>query len=650
MWIKFYKTLFTLLILTIGLECSAYSLEQQRQFFLQAENKIIANTNETFSAISTGLENYPLYPYLEYRWLSQHIDKQTQIKGFLRKNKSSRYARKLRQQWLTYLYQHQDWNNFVAYSIASKSKRQQCRYQWARYQLNYKTKALTATQKTWLTGRSLPKACDPLLAKFTRSAFLTQALIWQRFQLAIKAKQFKLATYLSKILSSSKAQKNASHWLTLAKKPELITTNHFLQEVSRNQQPDMLIYAMKRLISKDVDNAIATWKVKQAHYQLSQTQVNKIERTIALQLAFNKSDQAYTWFNKLTRLDATTRIWAIRAALIEQNWAHVQAALNKLSPQEKQKLRWKYWQARTYLQTNQQSKGLAIFSKLAKERDYYGFIAADYLQQDYHLQDKPILFDKQKKAALLATPTFKMISEFRFLQRDKEAQLNWWDALRNFKGNNVLIAAKIAQQWQWHKLAILTVARVKSWDDVGLRFPIDYADRIQQNAQLQQLDQAIIYGLVRRESMFDEKAQSPVGALGLMQVMPRTGRQIAKEISFPLKSSSALLEASTNIKFGAYYYKQMLDQFGGHYALAAAAYNAGPHRVIKWTKFEREFPADIWIETIPFKETRAYVSAVLSYALIYQKRLGTNTLLMADFMRSVQPGKPVDANLLAKKK
>ncbi|MCK5354357.1 MAG: transglycosylase SLT domain-containing protein, partial [Methyloprofundus sp.] len=476
---------------------------------------------------------------------------------------------------------------------------QQCRYQWARYQLNYKTKALTATQKIWLTGRSLPKACDPLLAKFSSSSFLTQALIWQRFELAVKAKQFKLAAYLSKKLSNSTAQKVASQWLTLSNRPQLVATGSFLQGVSRDQQADMLVYAMKRLISQDVDKAIPIWQKNQPQYQLSQAQINKIERAIALQLAFNKSDQAYTWFTKLSTLDSTTRIWAVRAALIEQNWTHVQSALNKLTAQEKQKLRWKYWQARTYLQTNQQTKGLALFAELAKERDYYGFIAADYLQQDYRLQDKPIIFDEAKRAALLSSKSFKVINEFQLLQRDKEAQLNWWNALRNIKGNDLLIAAKIAQQWQWHKLAILTVAKVKSWDDVSLRFPIDYADKIQQNAHIQQLDQAIIYGLVRRESMFDEKAQSPVGALGLMQVMPRTGKQIAKEISFSLKSSSDLLEASTNIKFGAYYYKQMLDQFSGHYALAAAAYNAGPHRVIRWTKLEREFPADIWIETIP---------------------------------------------------
>ena len=239
-----------------GLESSANSREQQRKDFLQAENSVIEGANEDFSVISKGLESYPLFPYLEYQWLSKHLDKKTQIQTFLGKNKSSRYARKLRQDWLTYLYKHQDWSEFVAHYKSSKSKARQCRYQWARYKLNYKTKALTATKKIWLTGRSLPKVCDPLLKKFTQSSFLTQQLVWQRFELAIKAKQMKLAKYLSKKLSRAEMQKNANHWLKLVRNPDLVVENHFVQGLSRTQKSDMIVYAMQRLISNNFDKAL----------------------------------------------------------------------------------------------------------------------------------------------------------------------------------------------------------------------------------------------------------------------------------------------------------------------------------------------------------------------------------------------------------
>ncbi|WP_221900187.1 transglycosylase SLT domain-containing protein [Bathymodiolus platifrons methanotrophic gill symbiont] len=171
-----------------------------------------------------------------------------------------------------------------------------------------------------------------------------------------------------------------------------------------------------------------------------------------------------------------------------------------------------------FLQNGQRDKGLAIFKQLAKERSYYGFMAADYLQQDYALVNKPIILEEKNKLRLLLQEDFLIISEFRALKLDKEAQQFWWQAVRNLKGNGLLAAAKIAQQWKWHKQAILTVARAKYWDDVALRFPIEYEQGIQENASKQQLDTAIIYGLIRRESMFDETAGSPVGAMGLMQM------------------------------------------------------------------------------------------------------------------------------------
>ncbi len=649
MRIKFYKFLFAVTLLVSEGGVSATSLEQQRQTYLRAEGSIMAGADEDFSVISKGLDDYPLYPYLEYQWLNKHLDKKIQIKAFLKKNKSSRYARKLRQQWLTYLYKHQDWKEFVTYARPSKSKFSQCRYQWARYNINFRTKALIETKKIWLTGRSLPKVCDPLLEKFTHSKFLTQALIWQRYELAIKARQFNLSTYLSKKLSSTDTKNLASQWLMLAKQPQLIAKDSFLQGVSRTQQAAMFVYAMRRLISNNVDTGLPLWEKRKAHYKLSQAQINTLERSIALQLAFQKSELAYKRFTKLNTLDYVSRTWAVRAALIEQDWVHVQNALNKLSSQEKQKQRWKYWQARTYFQTKQKKKGVAIFTELAKQRSYYGFIAADYLHQAYLLENKPIQVNEKEQMALLSTKTFIMMNEFRFLQMDKEAQLNWWDAIQGLKGSQVLNAAKIAQLWQWNKLAILTVAQAKHWDDVALRFPVNYVDNIKEHAKLQGLDQSIIYGLVRRESMFDEKAQSPVGALGLMQVMPRTGRQIARELKFPWRSKSVLLEAPTNIKFGSYYYKQMLNEYNGHFALAAAAYNAGPHRVNKWINIDRNYAADVWIETIPFKETRAYVSAVLTYALIYQRQLGAGKLSMSDFMLDIQAKKPASTNVLAEK-
>jgi len=229
-----------------------------------------------------------------------------------------------------------------------------------------------------------------------------------------------------------------------------------------------------------------------------------------------------------------------------------------------------------------------------------------------------------------------LIAELNALDRVVEAKRQWWYQIKRLKKTEIMAAAKLAEQWGWNQVAIYTIARAKYWDDVGLRFPIKYEDQIQQNARLNNLDPAIILGLIRRESAFDEKARSPVGARGLMQIMPKTGRQIARELKQKWRSESVLFNPEVNVKYGSYYYKQLLNQFNGHYALAAAAYNAGPHRVNKWLP-ELPMAADIWIETIPFKETRAYVGAVLTYALIYQQRMHRNVLKIKEFLRDILP-------------
>ena len=147
----------------------------------------------------------------------------------------------------------------------------------------------------------------------------------------------------------------------------------------------------------------------------------------------------------------------------------------------------------------------------------------------------------------------------------------------------------------------------------------------------------IIYGLIRRESAFNEKATSPTGARGLMQIMPGTGRYIAKNLNERWRGKNSLYDPVTNIKYGSYYYQKLLTQFDGHYALALAAYNAGPNKVKRWLPEDKTVPADIWIETIPYRETREYVTSVLAYALIYQQRTQSNELTMNDFTREVEP-------------
>ncbi len=119
--------------------------------------------------------------------------------------------------------------------------------------------------------------------------------------------------------------------------------------------------------------------------------------------------------------------------------------------------------------------------------------------------------------------------------------------------------------------------------------------------------------------------------------MPATARLVAREKGLPKPSNSTLITADTNIALGTGYLRMMLDDLHQEEVLATAAYNAGPHRVTRWLEGST-LPVDLWVEMIPFKETRTYVQRVLAYAIIYDGRLGNPTRRLSERMRSTRPG------------
>jgi soluble lytic murein transglycosylase len=142
--------------------------------------------------------------------------------------------------------------------------------------------------------------------------------------------------------------------------------------------------------------------------------------------------------------------------------------------------------------------------------------------------------------------------------------------------------------------------------------------------------------IARRESAFFPQARSPVGARGLMQIMPATGKQVAASIG-RRHSGSDLYEVEHNVLLGSTYYRQLLDRFDGNRVFALTAYNAGPHRVDRWRNEPGEgVPVEVWIETIPYRETRNYVQAVLSYNVVFQYLMGDSHSLLTSRERQAQ--------------
>lgn len=629
-----YGNLILMCVLTLPVTVSGNTLEQQRTDFPRAEKLIAQKNDEAFWAIGESLKDYPLYPYLQYQWLKNNLHQTSRVLGFLTEYKDTRYAGLLRSQWLSYLARHESWHEFLQHYQASGNSALECQFYWAKYQTGDVRLALNEAKRLWTVGSSLPKECDALASALIKSPLFTQELIWQRFELALKKDNVQLAEYLKRLL---KNQAVADVWLQVHKKPALIDGD------ALRIGPDSLggrifAHAIDRLAKTDPELAARIWDSRKPRFAVDALADQRLERRLALALAYAKNKKAYDRLSRLVHVDAEVREWKVRAALFEQNWRHIAEALAGLTDQERLEPRWQYWQARALAKADDALQARDVYNHLAEDRSFYGFLAADMVSKPYKLTDKPVFLSGNELETLAEESGFKVARELDFLGRTQEAQRQWWFAVKKLPKERLMTAAKLAQQWQWDQVAVFTLVKADYWDDMALRFPVNYLSAVSNNAYRHNLDPAVIFGLIRQESVFDKHAESPAGAKGLMQIMPKTGQQIARDLREKWQSEASLFDPDINVKYGSFYYRQLLDKFNGHLALATAAYNAGPRRVGQWLPSSETVPADIWIETIPFKETRKYVSAVLSYIVIYQDRMHKKALKIKDFMLDVLPG------------
>ena len=615
---------------------SKSTLLEQRDIFIQAEKLINKKKDSLFLKRAASIKNYPLYPYLQYQWLTKHLNKTSKIQDFLLIYGDTRYGKLLNKKWLAHLARAGDWNRFVKFYKPSRSTKLQCRYYWAQYQTGAKQEALEGAKSLWVVGKSQPSQCDAIFGKLKNSSLFTNELLWQRFGAALLKKNVKLAKYVQKLMSK-KERKKANLWFKVHSNPSLVTNSGVVKQ--QNPQSGLIFaHGVRRLARKDVDRAMDVWDRRKGRFTIDSATTQSLEQKLAMKLALSRDERAYGRLEKLTLPETKAKEWRVRAALRLQNWPYVKESLAKLPKELQEKDTWRYWLARALEKTGQPAEANQHYVRLSKDRSFYGYLSANRLNKKYELADNPVQVTEQELEAFKLKTDFRVVAELLAVDKMWEAKRQWWHSIKRLDKEEILVAAKYAQQLGWVKESIFTIAKAKYWDDVSLRFPRFFEKQVHSNAKLQKLNPAVIFGLIRQESVFDKNAKSHVGARGLMQIMPKTGQYIARKLKRKWRGKNSLLNPNTNIKYGAYYYKHLLDKFNGHYALAAAAYNAGPHRVNRWLPEKGGLAADIWVETIPFKETRGYVSAVMTYSLIYQRQLKMDALTMGDLMHEVFPG------------
>ena len=381
---------------------------------------------------------------------------------------------------------------------------------------------------------------------------------------------------------------------------------------------------LRRLARQDPEKALDLLDLYARQMAFSSDEKVAIAREIGLTLARRFDARALkvmAQYDPELR-DNTVTEWRTRLLLRLGRWDEAYQLTRQLPEDLAKTTRWRYWQARSLqLAQPQSQQPLLGYQPLARERDYYGFLAADRIQAPYSLNHKPLPLDPRLLQKVRNTAGIRRAMEFHNRGLIADGRREWYHVSRLFSRDEMVAQAKLAYDMQWYFPAIRTISQAQYWDDLDIRFPMAYRDNMVREARLRGLHSSWVFAITRQESAFMNDARSGVGAMGLMQLMPATAKETAKRYGIPLANPQLAYQPDINIQLGAAYLNQVLGQFNGNRVLASAAYNAGPGRVRQWLKDAKHLSFDVWVETIPFDETRQYVQNVLSYAVIYGKKL-----------------------------
>ena len=595
----------------------ANSEDPQQALFLQAEQAIALRQWNKADSLFEQLQDYPLVTYLQRDRLlfDLALENNHQIEAFLDQYGDLPVARKLRYKWLHWLARNNHSSLFLRHYRDFGSTELACKQLEFRLRTSEDVQDIYArTKNIWLTGNSLPKACDHLFSQWQKAGQLDDDLIWQRLILATKEKQPKLVGYLNQKLSAN--SKEAGKLLAqVDHKPQSLAKVHFRTPLT-DKAEDIIRYGLNKLAWQDADLAINIWSDLGKKYQLM-GEFSQLKRAISLSLAIEKDPRANSWLSSLSdQNDDSVNQWLLSTALNDKNWSLIAQLSAQFSVADPETNKWRYWQAVAETQLGNLTLAQSLFSSAAQERSYYGFLAARQLNQQPELQNQPIDFNQSELDQLANSPAALRAKAFLDLGRLNDARREWNHLVNQTPLEEQAKLALLAHQWDWQHQAILAFARSKQINDVEKRFPLHQLQLFSEQAKQNQIPLSWAYAITRQESAFKSDAISSAGARGLMQLTHATAKDAAKS-GIAYRQPSQLLAEETNIQLGTAHLGKIYQSFNAHPVLATAAYNAGKRKVQEWLDNSNTEDAIQWIEQIPYKETREYVKNVLTYQLIY---------------------------------
>lgn len=606
-------------------------MQEQRQLFSTVFDAVergdwsaVEDLPDTDSRL---LQEYVLWPDLRatYWRATLATASAADIDAFLEQYGTLRPARELRNRYALHLARRGDLAGFQRiyeqFYQGQNIARLDCLSLQAELEAGRPARVDRRATDLWLVGRSQVRECDPVFEYLVENKVLGPAEYHKRYKLAVDNREFQLARWLAKSIDQQHVEE-AALWLKAQAHPEDFL-HSYRQRADNDVARQQLVYAAERLTYRDPELALAAWRRISKRIGFSAEQHLRTARHIALWTARDNLPGAYELLINLPDAAADSEVlrWRARLSLRSADWNNLLLDIAAMSSEMRESEEWRYWRALALQRSGQVLAASAALRDLSQERSYYGFLAADELGETYALENSQLMADEDVIAALEARPDVVRARELFLVGQDSRGRSEWDSVIRSLSADEKLQAAILADRWGWHSRAISTVASLGEYDDLSIRYPLPYQQQFEQSSSDASISPTWAYGIARSESLFMPDVRSKAGAIGLMQIMPATGREVARGIRLPYSGINTLTNPESNIRLGTSYLGQMAQRYSGNPVLATAAYNAGPHRVDRWLPESGTIDARVWIENIPFNETRKYVKRVLSAQAIFHWRM-----------------------------
>jgi soluble lytic murein transglycosylase len=572
---------------------------------------------------SDALRAYPLYPYLEAARLrrdllaavapDQPVD--AAAAAFLTQHGREPVTRDVRSAWLNSLAARRQWATFVQqYREPGADDELRCQYLIARIELNQLEGLPADISKQWLTPQSV-QACEVPFTWLRTQGGMSVALIEQRVKLALDKGNTGFAKQIIAYLPKERATPYLQ-WAALIDNPRSIDT--LIADPQLAVDPEVQLATWKRLTRVDRDGAFARYDRLVAARQLDEAKASPYALALALSLAWERRPEALDYF-KLVRssdFDDNAREWQIRSALWIKDWALVSKLIAALPGSQRETARWRYWSARAAEHSQDPQLARRLYESVIIDDNYYAAMASARLERHVvpHLQQ--VAVDKAQLRDIEQLPGLIRARELFWSNLRPYAQIEWMVGYESLSEPARAQAIHLARNWGWYDQAVTVASQQRLFNDYELLYPQPYDREVKSAATLTQLPEELIYGVLRQESLYRPDAISSAGARGLLQLLPETARRTAQQWKRTKPTPDQLLDPAVNVPLGAAQLRMLMDQFGGQTVVALAGYNAGPSAARRWLPNE-SIDSDIWIENIPYNETRAYVQRILWHSVVF---------------------------------